>query len=155
MKYELKQGDVIELENGEHWLYGENASYRLDKDVNPKYWHDVKFDDNMKAKDTHEQIVKIWSYDNFYCEFLEIVDKLKYIEPSWVYEDGFKVGDIVRITFYDGDVDTYIVDKCGYLVNKDGEYFSLDKKFPTYDRIKNSSVVTKVELMKLETVKEL
>ena len=156
MKYELKQGDVIELENGEHWLYGENASYRLDKDQIPSYWHNAKFDDNMRTKDTNEQIVKIWSQDSIYCRFSKIIDRLDYIEPSWVYKrDNFNVGDIVKITFYDGDVCTYIVDKDGFLVTLDGtERFSQDK-FPTYDRIKNSSVVTKVELMKLTTVKEL
>ena len=154
MGFELKQGDVIELENGEHWLYGENVSYRLESSI-PCYWRNAEFDDNMKTKDTHEQVVKIWRYDKFRDDFSSLVDNLKYMTPSWVYVEKFKVGDIVRITFRDDDVYTYFVDKNGYLVTLDGtEQFSSDT-FPSYDRIKNSPVVDKVELMKLETVKEL
>lgn len=155
MSFELKQGDVIELENGEHWLYGENVSYRLDEDEPPRYWSNAEFDDNMRTKDTHEQVVKIWRYDRFW-DFREIVNELCYKTPSWVYKDNkFNVGDIIRITYCDeDDVDTFIVNDNGYLINRKGYRFC-DDKFPSYDRIKNSDVVTKVELMKLETVKEL
>jgi hypothetical protein len=90
----------------------------------------------------------------FHDEFSNLIESIKYKTPSWVYEGKFKVGDIVKITFYDGDVDTYIVNDDGYLINKKHAEFC-DDKFPTYDRIKNSDVVTKVELMELTTVKEL
>lgn len=154
MKYELKQGDVIELENGEHWLYGENVSYRLENSI-PCYWRNARFDDNMKTIGTHEQIVKIWCYDKFSDDFTEIIDSLEYKTPSWVYEERFNVGDIVRITYCDeDDVDTFIVNDNGLLVNRKGYRFC-DDTFPTYDRIKNSDIVSKVELMKLETAKEL
>lgn len=156
MDFELKQGDVIELENGEHWLYGENVSYRLEDNL-ATHWYDAEFDDNMISRDTCEQVVKIWSYDRFHCGFLSILSRLDSITPSWVYEGlRFKTGDIAKITFndYDDDVDTYFVNDDGYLINKKGFRFC-DDRFPTYDRIKNSSVVTKVELMELTTVKEL
>ena len=153
MGFELKQGDVIELENGEHWLYGENVSYRLESSI-PCYWRNAEFDDNMKTKDTHEQVVKIWRYDKFRDDFSSLVDNLKYMTPSWVYVEKFKVGDIVKITCDDNDVDIFLVNENGYLINKKGYRFC-DDKFPTYDRIKFSPVVDKVELMKLETVKEL
>ena len=153
MDFELKQGDVIELENGEHWLYGENVSYRLEDKITT-YWYNVEFDNDMISRDTCEQVVKIWRYDKFHCGFLEILNRLDSIEPSWTY-NRFKTDDIVKITFYDNDIITYIVDKDGFLVSLDrAESFSQDK-FPSYDRIKNSPVVSKVELMKLETVKEL
>lgn len=153
MDFELKQGDVIELENGEHWLYGENVSYRLE-DEPPRYWTNAEFDDNMRTKDTHEQVVKVWRYDRFW-DFREIVNELGYKTPSWIYEvERFKVGDIIKITFDDGDVDIYIVDDDGELISRKRRRFC-DDKFPSYDRIKNSDVVTKVELMELKTVKEL
>lgn len=153
MKYELKQGDVIELENGEHWLYGENVSYRLESSI-PCYWRNAEFDDNMKTISTHEQVVKVWRYSMFHDEFSNLVESLKDKTPSWTYEERFNVGDIVRITCDFSGVDTYIVNDDGYLINKKHEKFC-NEKFPTYDRIKNSPIVTKVELMKLETVKEL
>jgi len=157
MDFELKQGDVIELENGEHWLYGENVSYRLEDSI-PCYWRNARFDDNMKTEGTHEQVVKIWRYDKFRGDFTEIIDSLKHLTPSWVYEKRFKVGDIIRITFCDDDVYTFTVNKDGYLVTMDepdGIEQFCNENFPSYDRIKNSPVVVKVELMKLETVKEL
>lgn len=155
MDFELKQGDVIELENGEHWLYGENVSYRLENSI-PSYWRNAEFDDNMKTKGTHEQVVKIWRYDKFHDDFSSLVDNLKYKTPSWVYEERFKVGDIIKITYVGNgeDAEIYFVNKDGHLINRLGHKFCSDQ-FPTYDRIKNSPIVDKVELMKLETVKEL
>lgn len=153
MGFELKQGDVFELENGEHWLYGDNVSFRLENTI-PSHWRHAEFDDNMKTKYSHEQVVKIWRYDKFIK--LPSLEKLDSMTPSWVYEEKFKVNDIIKITYVGNGEDTeiYFVNKDGHLINRLGHKFCGDT-FPTYDRIKNSPIVDKVELMKLTTVKEL